>query len=50
MINWFAITILGIWLFAALGSILAKDSDPFFFAFLITFLMGFGYLISITMP
>ena len=41
----YIVLILGIWFFATIGAIATKDSDCISYAFLITLLIGFGYLI-----
>jgi len=42
-VNWFAITIIGIWFSAALGTLFSRDSQCMGAAMVITFLMGVGY-------
>jgi len=44
-INWFALTIMFIWLSAAIGTKFSKDDGPFEAAFFITIIMGFGYVV-----
>jgi len=42
-INWFAITIMFIWLCATISSFNPNCGDPFGAAVVITFFMGIGY-------
>jgi len=42
--NWFAATIMVIWLSSALGAATTKDSDCFLVAMVTTIAMGIGYL------
>jgi hypothetical protein len=41
--NWFALTIMAIWVSAAVGTAFSKDSQCFGMALIVTILMGFGY-------
>jgi hypothetical protein len=41
--NWFAVTIMVIWLSAAIGTIFSKDSQCFGAATTTTIVMGIGY-------
>jgi hypothetical protein len=43
--NWFAITIIGIWMSAALGTLFSKDSQCMGAAMIVTIFMGMGYFI-----
>jgi hypothetical protein len=42
-VNWFAVTIISMWVCAAIGTVLSKDSQCFGAALVATILMGIGY-------
>ena len=42
-INWFAITLIFIWGFAAIGSASTRNGEPFSCAVVATIAMGIGY-------
>jgi hypothetical protein len=45
IINWFALTIMVMWISAAIGTAFSKDSQCFGTAAIVSLLMGVGYLI-----
>jgi len=46
-INWFAVTIISIWLLVTIGVIITKDSSAYIVAFLVTLFLGVGYLMAV---
>jgi hypothetical protein len=42
----FVILILGIWLLATIGAAITKQTEPYGAAMVITFCIGFGYLVT----
>lgn len=43
-INWFAITIISIWICSTIGVILTKDVDGYTYSVVVTVITGIGYL------
>lgn len=44
--NWLAVTLMTIWIAAAVGAVFAKTDDCFAHAFLATLAIGAGYMLA----
>lgn len=47
-IDWFAITIIAIWLISAVACFATRNADPLIVAFITTIVSGFGYMLVVT--